>query len=1130
MTYDWTNLTNEIITNWYLYGQDSRPSDLLSDSLIREGTALDNKSHGVVINLNAISFMLSGPGRYGYGALSPVVSNFMSWTDIPHIPGQRIEFTLAQMQSILGANLGKSSFDIQQANYGAMGSDLLLRTYIYGTSHFDIAPTAKFVIEADGTRKIIDYAVIPTQDNFDFVSSNGTTSAAEAAGLALIDPSRIGRQVTMNFVNTNLIPTNVYTQADFSNEQNLSSSIIRIATEAIVKGFVGFVALDLFNSGQTPTRFIDPTGRPIWYGSDDADTLSYADITPLKAPLLDFYVESRASVGLETGVTLIGGKGNDTLTGGSHDDHLLGGDDQDSLIGGAGSDELEGGTNVDILDGGTGNDQLKGGDGVDVYQFNGSYGTDIITDKDGQGFISIDNNPANSGTFKLENIYKNDSTGYTFTKVNSGNTVIISKENDPNRIIINDWSESNNLSLNLTGSAPAAPQITLSGDFTKKINDNGTHTLEIVEGNYVKDPSKPNQAGALDLITGTAGNDVIDGKDGSDALIGKAGDDYILGGIGGDYILGGLGKDTLMGGSGDDSLYGSHDTTLTLPTNPNHVPPTNPFANQQATGFNWIAGYNAGDLLDNGVPSSYTSGIDRDRLDGDAGNQIDGGAGNDFIAAGTADDYVHGGADADTIYGMGGADILFGDAGGDLIFGDGINDTRSDVGAEASTHGNDIIDGGDGKDTLFGQGGDDILFGGKDDDELWGDSSSNTVSGNDFLFGGAGNDQLYGGKGNDYLEGGTGQDILDGGEGDDILIGTGDGDKLYGGAGADTFYVGNGDEYGDQDAADKIILLGGGNAGDANVNLNPTAGPDDPVGPVLLNLGNGFIINLADGIVAEGDSTITFSDGSQILHSDLIGTKLLDVVNIFSGRKASFGGTRDDFIQAIGTVDSTLFGGMGNDILIGNGGNNTLIGGIGNDTLGGNAGQDTLHGDAGNDILIGGTDVDILDGGEGNDQLKGGDGVDDYLFNGTYGTDIITDSDGQGFITIDNNATNSGTFKLENIYKNDSTGYTFTQVNGGSTLIISKQGEAKRIIINNWSEANNLSINLTGSAPAAPATTLAGDFKKKVNDAGATATADNAYEIGNELSYVKNPNNPTQAGALNLIYSTAENGVRIGLA
>ena len=44
-------------------------------------------------------------------------------------------------------------------------------------------------------------------------------------------------------------------------------------------------------------------------------------------------------------------------------------------------------------------------------------------------------------------------------------------------------------------------------------------------------------------------------------------------------------------------------------------------------------------------------------------------------------------------------------------------------------------------------------------------------------------------------------------------------------------------------------------------------------------------------------------------------------------------------------------------------------------------------------------------------------------------------------------------------------------------MVIFKEGEANRIIINNWSEANNLGINLTGSAPAAPFTTIMINYK-----------------------------------------------------
>jgi Ca2+-binding RTX toxin-like protein len=354
---------------------------------------------------------------------------------------------------------------------------------------------------------------------------------------------------------------------------------------------------------------------------------------------------------------LYGMGGNDTINGGDGNDYIEGNAGQNTLKGEAGNDVLLGGTDVDILDGGDGNDQLKGGDGVDVYQFKGDYGTDIITDSDGQGMILMGGDansggtPLTSGTFKLENIYKDDRTGYIITKVDGGTKVIISKENDPNRIIINGWSEAKNLGLDLTGSMPAAPQATLSGDFKKLINDNGTpsdKTDDYYEldsnGNYKKDTSQGdgNEPSALDLITGTAGNDVIKGLGGSDALSGKGGDDYIDGGTEGDVLQGGMGADTLMGGTGSDLIYGSSNGTTIKPTDAEHTPPTNPYANAQGSGFNWTSGYNGGDVFSNGTPSGYLSNIiDRDRQAGDAGNLIDGGAGDDLIAAGTGADYVH---------------------------------------------------------------------------------------------------------------------------------------------------------------------------------------------------------------------------------------------------------------------------------------------------------------------------------------------------------------------------------------------------------------------------------------------------------------------------------------------------------
>ena len=82
---------------------------------------------------------------------------------------------------------------------------------------------------------------------------------------------------------------------------------------------------------------------------------------------------------------LSGGSGNDRLVGGQDNDTLKGDAGNDILSGGDGDDILEGNAGNDRLNGGVGNDILSGGDGNDLYQFNGAWGQDVITETKGQG-------------------------------------------------------------------------------------------------------------------------------------------------------------------------------------------------------------------------------------------------------------------------------------------------------------------------------------------------------------------------------------------------------------------------------------------------------------------------------------------------------------------------------------------------------------------------------------------------------------------------------------------------------------------------------------------------------------------------------------------------------------------------
>ena len=203
----------------------------------------------------------------------------------------------------------------------------------------------------------------------------------------------------------------------------------------------------------------------------------------------------------------------------------------------------------------------------------------------------------------------------------------------------------------------------------------------------------------------------------------------------------------------------------------------------------------------NGVTDIPRHGVSRvvvDALEGDdhigvAANlciptKLDGGAGNDYIAAGPKDDVVLGSEGNDRLLGGGGSDTIIGGAGRDRIDGrDGSDTLYGDSGefedglagtitidvdpADAGNDmiigggGNDTIDGGDGDDELAGGSGNDIVKGGAGDDELTGES------GHDVLFGGDGKDWLWGRQGNDLLFGGLDEDCMFGGSGSDLLSG-----------------------------------------------------------------------------------------------------------------------------------------------------------------------------------------------------------------------------------------------------------------------------------------------------------------------------------------------------------------------
>ncbi|MBQ7567738.1 hypothetical protein IJT17_02935 [bacterium] len=198
-------------------------------------------------------------------------------------------------------------------------------------------------------------------------------------------------------------------------------------------------------------------------------------------------------------------------------------------------------------------------------------------------------------------------------------------------------------------------------------------------------------------------------------------------------------------------------------------------------------GEDGGIVVDiNGEKTAYTKSDARHLI-------IDGGAGNDTITVdervtnslritgGAGDDYIIAGSGNDLIFDNYGSNVINGGAGDDIIVAHGLDVGPRDgyINRLEGGAGNDYLEGGNGKDHLSGGEGNDTLYG------LGGDDVLEGGAGKDYLDGGEGSDELYGGAGDDTLVGGKGDDKLYGGEGDDLLIGASGSDHLEGGAGSD---------------------------------------------------------------------------------------------------------------------------------------------------------------------------------------------------------------------------------------------------------------------------------------------------------------------------------------------------------
>ena len=229
-------------------------------------------------------------------------------------------------------------------------------------------------------------------------------------------------------------------------------------------------------------------------------------------------------------------------------------------------------------------------------------------------------------------------------------------------------------------------------------------------------------------------------------------------------------------------------------------------------------------------------------------------------------------------------------------------------------------------------------------------------------------------------------------------------------------------------AADVVLVRHVGDAVEASLNGTSRSFPASSVSHVYVSGGGGddTLAVTAPGVVAyldgdAGNDRLTASDGDDTLRGDagddtldgglgadrLHGDDGTDLIT-YASRTAPVGMGGEE-----GEGDGTFFdveqfrGGAGDDQLVGlELVNTTLYGGAGNDTLTGMGGDDDLFGEDGDDFLFGSIGANRYDGGGGNDtiqplfvapdEVRGGPGVDTIdLSTIGPGASLAVDLDGE---------------------------------------------------------------------------------------------------------------------------------------
>ena len=160
--------TAEEIVSLYLYGQLTPPANLKTEQLIRP------PGLGITKNVDVNEYMTTGGGRFVKVENFLCVRNFLAADDSKYgiSPLQPGTYSRDQLLAAY-KKVGQGRLDAIQYYLGINDADYADRAYVFGSTKVEINGDAKFVVNPDGSREILDIAVVPVNDNFDYHSTTG---------------------------------------------------------------------------------------------------------------------------------------------------------------------------------------------------------------------------------------------------------------------------------------------------------------------------------------------------------------------------------------------------------------------------------------------------------------------------------------------------------------------------------------------------------------------------------------------------------------------------------------------------------------------------------------------------------------------------------------------------------------------------------------------------------------------------------------------------------------------------------------------------------------------------------------------------------------------------------------------